>query len=99
MDSDEVRAIARLTKRLVAFLAAAAVAGGGLAFYAFHEHRAAHRALEERDQMATTLKQTRVEIDGLAAKVNALAARSAPQPGPAMDATTMRKPTAARASC
>jgi len=96
MHSNEVRAIARLTKRLVAFLAAAAVAGGGLAFYAFHEHRATHRALEQRDQLASTLKQTRVEIDGLAAKVNALSARSAPEPAPAADATTMRKPTVAR---
>lgn len=71
----------------IALIAAIVVAGGAVGGYAIHEHHAAQNLVAENAQASAALTTTRQQLSDLAAKVNALAARSEAQPAPSAPAT------------
>jgi hypothetical protein len=74
------------SKRVVVVAAIAAL-GGGLGFYALHEHRAAEIAAANNTQATAELSTTKQQVSDLTAKVNELAARSEAQQAPAAPQT------------
>ncbi len=68
-----------ISKRAVAYIAAAVIAGGTLGGYAFHEHRVAQGLATQNQQTDAVLDATRNQVNDLTAKVNALAARAESQ--------------------
>jgi hypothetical protein len=86
-------------KRAAACLAAVAIGGAG-AGYAVHEHGTAKNLAAQNEQVTAALNATRSQLDDLAAKVNALTARSETGPAqslPAAPAATNRRAVAPRA--
>lgn len=66
-----------ISGRAIAYLAPVLVAGSLLGGYAFHEHRVAQHLTAENQETGQTLAATRIQVDDLTAKVNALAAQAA----------------------
>lgn len=78
-----------ISKRALAYVASAVIAGGTLGGYAFHEHRVAQNLATRNQQTDATLEATRSQLNDLNAKVNTLAARAEsqathPAPAPAV---------------
>jgi hypothetical protein len=83
----------------IAIIAAILALGGGLGFYALHEHQAAQNAAANNAQATAELSTTKQEVSDLTAKVNALVARSEAQQAPAApqaQAASGSRPAAAR---
>ena len=79
MEDSPIQASVPILKRVAPFVAAVVIGGTGLG-YAVHEHHAAQRLTAQNEQMSAALAATHNQLNDLAAKVNALAAREAPGP-------------------
>jgi len=75
MEDSPVSPISHISKRAVAFLASAIVAGGALGGYAVHEHHVARDLTAQNQQTDAALEATRNQVNDLTAKVNAMAAQ------------------------
>ena len=103
MEEMPVSPISHISKRAMAFLASAVVAGGALGGYAVHEHRVARDVTAQNQQTDATLEATRNQVNDLTAKVNAMAARQAqaaaaaqPAPNPPRRTPSAARPTDSR---
>jgi uncharacterized coiled-coil protein SlyX len=74
------------------------LASGVVGGYAIHEHRVARDLASQNVQTDAALNATRDQVNDLTAKVNALAARSQPQPAAPAQAVTVHRAAAPRRS-
>jgi hypothetical protein len=72
----------RFSKRAMAYVAAAVVAGGTLGGYAYHEHHVAQNLAAENQQTESALEATRNQVNDLSGKVDTLAAKAESQATP-----------------
>src|SRR5579875_1015995 len=89
-----------ISKRVIAYVAGALLAGGALVGYAFHEHRVAADLAAQNQQTGAALEATRNQVSDLTAKVNSLAAAQAQAQAAAQESafTDHRTATQARHS-
>lgn len=80
-----------ISKRAMAYIASAVVAGGTLGGYAFHEHHVAQNLAAQNQQTESALEATRNQVNDLAGKVNTLAALAESQATPPASTPVVRR--------
>lgn len=80
-----------ISRRVASYAAVVVLASGVVGGYAIHEHRVAQDLASQNAQTNVALNATRNQVNDLTAKVNAMAARSEPQPAPPVQSATVRR--------